>query len=387
MTRTLPWAKGTDTKTKSKPERSAKRQRAQTPNLDDDLTISGVSTPGHRPRVRSGTRPSHDRYTARVNDSLPARTPSTSPPPAPPDEEFMRDGYAADDMWVMVEDEFLETAQLYTQHLHHAEYQRLKKLAKAQKATDLQPISRPVDQRTTMSAETERKIETESTARKIDEGMRNVFGPVESEEDEDDDPWLRDPQLAGLMTSPRKPAAVLSRAVGARSHTRAAAGFSQNMQSPNNRIRSLGTNKAPEDSIETVSAPLNSVTSDDDDDLDAPKRRKQVAKPAQVEASSVKGCSSKPPVSRSSVDARQRATAQRNNEGAEITPGSKSHIYTRRTETTRKIDAKPLDTFSARTQPSPAVADLLARRKAARERKEKEQKKGPQVTEIPTFLI
>ncbi|KAK5008112.1 hypothetical protein LTR28_004423, partial [Elasticomyces elasticus] len=186
MTRTLPWAKGTDTKTKSKPERSAKRQRAQTPNLDDDLTISGVSTPGHRPRVRSGTRPSHDRYTARVNDSLPARTPSTSPPPAPPDEEsvisekchscpssrdyrFMRDGYAADDMWVMVEDEFLETAQLYTQHLHHAEYQRLKKLAKAQKATDLQPISRPVDQRTTMSAETERKIETESTARKIDE--------------------------------------------------------------------------------------------------------------------------------------------------------------------------------------------------------------------------
>ena len=42
----------------------------------------------------------------------------------------MHPGLNADDIYVMVEDEFLATAQLYTQHLHQAEYQRLKALAR-----------------------------------------------------------------------------------------------------------------------------------------------------------------------------------------------------------------------------------------------------------------
>lgn len=67
--------------------------------------------------------------------------PSSSPPPlsdyALPHTEPMRKGVSKfdlwDDEWMMVEDEFLETAKLFTRHLHIAEYDRMKEIIEAKK--------------------------------------------------------------------------------------------------------------------------------------------------------------------------------------------------------------------------------------------------------------
>jgi hypothetical protein len=42
----------------------------------------------------------------------------------------MQEGYDADDIFMIVEDEFQTVAQSFTHHLHHAEYVRMKKKAR-----------------------------------------------------------------------------------------------------------------------------------------------------------------------------------------------------------------------------------------------------------------
>ncbi|OAQ69110.1 hypothetical protein VFPPC_05232 [Pochonia chlamydosporia 170] len=69
------------------------------------------------------------------------RSPSTSPPPEPPPQTYM---IPTDDKYRMVEDELLHTARHFTTHLHRAEYNRLKMLAKAQNAATIREIERPV---------------------------------------------------------------------------------------------------------------------------------------------------------------------------------------------------------------------------------------------------
>lgn len=49
-----------------------------------------------------------------------------------------------DDRYRMVEDEFLSTAQLFTAHLHRAEYDRLRRQAEQQNAAAIREIDRPV---------------------------------------------------------------------------------------------------------------------------------------------------------------------------------------------------------------------------------------------------
>ncbi|QDS74665.1 hypothetical protein FKW77_009417 [Venturia effusa] len=166
-----------------------------------------------------------------------ARNSSSSPPPSPPLQEFMRAGLEQDDSWVMVEDEFLSTAHLYTSHLHKAEYLRLKKLARAQSASAIQSIARPVDNRTEQNGESRKKMEGAQRrglglrAVKNLEGKRRAVGRRENEdEDENEDPWLKDPRLAGLMTQ-RESSSQLSRITGAKSRTRASAGYAQVSQS------------------------------------------------------------------------------------------------------------------------------------------------------------
>jgi hypothetical protein len=88
-----------------------------------------------------------------------ARSPSTSPPPEPPKEECVLSSLSltlshadcpttrymapTDDLWQMVEDEFYQTAQKFTAHLHRAEYQRQKRLAASQNAAAISAIERP----------------------------------------------------------------------------------------------------------------------------------------------------------------------------------------------------------------------------------------------------
>lgn len=101
----------------------------------------------------------------------------------------------------MVEDEFLSTAYLYTQHLHRAEYVRLKDLAKHKASHE---IARPVDGRTEPS--TELKMEREHDVRRQRrerevESLKGLNGLEGSEPDDEevDELDIPDRNLAGLM--------------------------------------------------------------------------------------------------------------------------------------------------------------------------------------------
>lgn len=106
------------------------------------------------------------------------------------------EGYDHDDIYIMVEDEFHSVAQTFTQHLHHAEYQRLKR-----KARDAAPPTfQPTEQ---MRAEARRKLEAKALHAKQKVAVGNLTKgvnlSVEVDEEQDDDPWLGT-SLAGLMT-------------------------------------------------------------------------------------------------------------------------------------------------------------------------------------------
>lgn len=79
---------------------------------------------------------------ARSNPATsPNTSPTTRPSILPAVRSRMNDG--SDDMWIMVEDELMSTARLFTQHLHHAAYERLKKKARIVH-DDAKPVKRQV---------------------------------------------------------------------------------------------------------------------------------------------------------------------------------------------------------------------------------------------------
>src|SRR4051794_19632455 len=120
----------------------------------------------------------------------------------------MRDGLDEDDIYIMVEDEFQATAKLFTQHLHHAEYVRLKNLAKAQNISTIKSISRPTDKVTKQPTETSRQLEGAERAKKQKRALKDMLKTGSDKDANDDseeeyDPWVGT-SLHGLMTTPKK---------------------------------------------------------------------------------------------------------------------------------------------------------------------------------------
>ena len=173
----------------------------------------------------------------------------------------------------MVEDEFLSTAKTFTQHIHHAEYVRLKKLAKSRGAGTLRDIDRATDERTEQGVELRLKKEAAENAGKQKKGLKD------DDESSDEDPYMHDPQLAGLMTGEVRTGKNLSGMAKVKSNTRAAAGFSQ---SPKNvgRVRDMfaennRTKETPPPSKgKKVFREEAYSTDDEDDDLDAYPRKR-----------------------------------------------------------------------------------------------------------------
>jgi hypothetical protein len=247
--RTLPWLAAPKTKPLDPLSTSSpappKRRRAATPDsdrdlVDPDLNPTGVSTPARRAKQRL------------LN---PDRSPSTSPPPAPPAVEFMREGYGADDGWMMVEDEFFATAQLYTQHLHHAAYAEQKRRAQARGENVLRTLGRPTDGRTERDAMV---VEREERAK----GIHKALG-LDKEDDEGD---LTDPLLGALMNDRRRMGRALEGVGKVKSKSRAANGF---LRSPEKARRTF----AVEDLDAGDRAVSNDFSEADSDDLDGPVAR------------------------------------------------------------------------------------------------------------------
>lgn len=126
-----------------------------------------------------------------------------------------------DDKYRMVEDEFLSTAQLYTAHLHRAEYNRLKTMAKTHNAAAIREIERPVVGSPTKLARQRRD------AFKRVQKQRDQLGP----ENEESAPRMSS-GLRGLMDSPSKENKFIRPFPKVTSTTRAAAGFSSRSLGP-----------------------------------------------------------------------------------------------------------------------------------------------------------
>lgn len=382
MPRKLPWLAETPEKknTAKQPARSSsstapKRKRASSP---DDLVDSDLNALNATPKRREKKRTD--------------RSPSTSPPPAPPDVEYMQEGYNADDIYMMVEDEFLSTAKLYTQHIHHAEYVRLKKLARSRGADVLQSISRPVDGRTEQSNGLKMKLESERRAKKIKDGMSGLGEEDESSEDE----YMHDPQLAGLMTREERKGKDLSGIMKAKSNTRAAAGFDQ---SPRNieRKRDALANDGEHSQVAASKASGRGYKAqrsftEGDNDLDAASSLLNNRYTTKAEdRSRTKDAQTKTKNAGFFKEFAQTSTRERS-EGPFITAKAsktsgdtyKSSSITEKTSSVAQAATSPLAAKDAR----PAVSEYLAKRRADKARREREEKRNSKrVDDVPTFLI
>lgn len=121
----------------------------------------------------------------------------------------MIEGPRYDDRYRMVEDEFVAVAGEFTQHLHAAEYQRLKNLASSKNAQTIHDISRPV---TGASTDVVRRRHAKlETAARQQRGLTKVLGKRRADHDSDSEekPWTGT-SLQGLMDSPMKKKAPLN---------------------------------------------------------------------------------------------------------------------------------------------------------------------------------
>lgn len=175
----------------------------------------------------------------------------------------------------MVEDEFLATAQLFTKHLHHAEYQRLKQEARNRSAETIRDILRPVDTKTAMREETRKQKQSEAASKNMlaelsDIGIKAVRDNKEESEsnvDSENEPWQGTHLHQLIKNSPTSGARSLIGLHGIKSNTRAAAGY-QPADSSTSEKPSLKARLANA----SMKRRMDILTDDeeDEDDLDAP---------------------------------------------------------------------------------------------------------------------
>lgn len=380
MPRTLPWL-GDAAKSKSGLGRGslftpAPKRKADTSDeedlVDDNLNVIRSGTPDSKPKKRAD------------------RTPSTSPPPAPPDVEYMREGYNADDVYLMVEDEFLSTAKAYTQHIHHAEYVRLKKLARSRGAGTLDAINRATDGRTDQSNTLQMKLEAQEKDNKIKNGLKNGDGESSDAEDE----YMYDPQLAGLMTrdqqAPRRDLSDLSKA---KSNTRAAAGFTQSPHNVERKKDALAFNN-------------DALSDETDDDLDSAPPKKiqptftvEKARAHSNDRKTDKPYEQRPPSDDPKIFKRfAKPSAEDSNHNTAPNTAARSpnisSATTSKTSPTKisksreSMATEPYTDEPFASRRSHSAPDYLTKRRLERERKEREEKrKGKKLDDVPTFLI
>ena len=411
MPRTLPWmtdaasAKKPSTPRSTRPTPARPRDASPGDLVNSDLDDLNPSTPASRPA----------RPTRRAD-----RTPSTSPPPAPPTVEYMREpddkdklnGLGEDDLYRMVEDEFLATAKLFTQHIHFAEYVRLKQLARSRGRDALAAIRRGTDGKTERSVEAKLK---EERARL----QRSRRGGDEGSDSEDYDEYLQDPQLAGLMGGigeRRAVATAASQSQGiapVKANTRAAAGF---LQSPHKEERTkdvLGTAAGSrprqevreefvisddEDGDVEEEDDDDDDETDDDDDLNMPApppRTRPQQHDTPMSSFSRRRSDAQTPELARKKPSHPSTSSERMPRAPVVAQSIEVDIPSTPVTKVNRISSTPLSARSpsymddaARQDRDSRMADFLAERKAAREKREQEEKrKAARSVEIPTFIF
>lgn len=134
MGRKLPWTKDATSVSNQPPKNNLPpRKRIKTASVDSDAAKASPMVPeGYDDGSRSSINYSPIQRT-RQNPQTGGQSCPQSPAPAVSDVTYMQPGLDNDDGWRMVEDEFLETAQSFTEPLHHAEYKRVMREAQQRK--------------------------------------------------------------------------------------------------------------------------------------------------------------------------------------------------------------------------------------------------------------
>lgn len=191
MPRRLPWAKK-DTAGAKKTTPYADLVPRISDNDDEFLedVIAASSSKGNQQASESDddlpnlpAEPSTPHTKSRTKDAWrKGREVSSSPPPLAGDLEQPRVEYMhgaiskfdlRDDEWMMVEDEFLQTAKLFTRHLHIAEYEKLKEtIEEKKKGAD---VARPVVPNAKMSDVGAMKDRAKAQEQKQKRALQAVF--------------------------------------------------------------------------------------------------------------------------------------------------------------------------------------------------------------------
>lgn len=298
----------------------------------------------------------------------------------------MLEGYDRDDIYIMVEDEFDAVARIFTKHLHHAEYERFKALAKERNSSTASAISRPVDSITAMRAETRKKKEAEARDAKNKATLERFSNPAKRQRSDSDisDPEDQDKDtrswkgtaLQDLMRrSPKKNQTSLIGLGGVKSSTRAAAGYSKSeKKSTSTAARSfdLAPHKTCLEKEKTRLSPESSTSNGSEtDDLDTPAAKR----PMQNQSRNPIKTSNFRPEPPTKPPERKSAIMRFPN----LPP-----------LTTKNVPSDRGDDASGSALQGPQYADAArARLKARMEaRKAKESKKdNVNVNEIPVFLV
>ncbi|EHY54017.1 hypothetical protein HRR83_004662 [Exophiala dermatitidis] len=237
MARILPWNAGADEGHPAKRQRVTqtlrpKAERASSPDTESRATEQ--ETPDVH-KAQAPETPERANPTAKRLDPVSRRrSPSSSPVRAPSVSfEPMREGYDADDIYIMVEDEFQTIAQSYTAHLHRAEYKRLVRQAREAAPKALPEPTSP------MSKEARHRIKRLALESKQKETLQNVFGTSsksanaeEEEEEEVVDLWSGT-SLAPLMASGGQQKRSLIGLEKITSKTKASMGFARKQPADN----------------------------------------------------------------------------------------------------------------------------------------------------------
>lgn len=382
MPRKLPWL-NQNTKATAKANttpKPVKRPSIQTLDLNEESPSNSASATYRE--IRRG-------------DRQPSSSPILAPDISPPSPEFMKEGVDADDAWVMVEDEFLETANLFTQHLHRAEYQRLKELVGTQNESVMKNIMRPVASNTKVVGETAKRMEADAKS----SSRRKVLQAITK--GEADTPWMQDPRLSGLMNCPPASSALLASRTGAKANTRAAAGFAKAHPSPPRVLQEKFTSTSSKSRPSGLAGLAREIerpnTSDDDgdDDLNGPSRfRVPLRKPKKMHHLRERSFES----TRTSQYGPRRDrppdpaltpegfNAPRNS-STRASSSSLSRSMAGRPSRSSAIDL--LDNFDFPERKTPfEYKERLAKQKPEKANKERgEKRKSLLLEEIPTFLI
>lgn len=302
----------------------------------------------------------------------------------------MLEGYDRDDIYVMVEDEFHAVARSFTKHLHHAEYERFKALAKERNSSTASTISRPVDSITAMRAETKKKKEAEARDAKNKATLERFRNPAKrqrsdsdisdpEDQDEDSRSW-KGTALQDLMRrGPKKNQTSLIGLGGVKSSTRAAAGYSKSeKKSASAAARSfdLAPHRASQEKEKTRLSP-ESPTSDgtETDDLDAPAVKRPMVPPRKQSRDPIKTSNSGPKPPTKPPERKSNSVPPRH------LPPSTKIVSSDRGDTGSGSGALQGARYAD------AARARLKARMDARKARESSKKDSVNINEIPVFLV